>query len=112
MSVSEQLHTRPGGLGLPGLLGALSTATRLACGSFAVILVAYVLCAVGQANPNTWLVTLVGNWSSGLTLGLTGLFQPGSVDYRTIADFGVPAMVWLLLGSFAGWLFRRLGAAY
>lgn len=103
----------PSGVGaMPALLGAVSTMTRLACGSFALILVIYVLCAVGQANPSTWLVTLVANWSSGLDLGLTGLFRSENIDYQVIADYGIPALVWLLLGSFAGWALRRLGATY
>ncbi len=97
---------------MPALLGAVSTMARLACGSFALILVVYVLCAVGQANPSTWLVTLVANWSSGLDLGLTGLFRSENIDYQVIADYGIPALVWLLLGSFAGWALRRLGATH
>lgn len=102
-----------GGVGaVPALLGAVSTMARLACGCFALILVAYVLCAVGRVNPGTWLVTLVANWSSGLTLGLTGLFRSENIDYQVIADYGVPALVWLLLGSVAGWALSLLGAAY
>lgn len=97
---------------MPALLGAVSTMTRMACGAFALILVAFVFCAVGRANTNAWLVTLIANWSSGLDLGLNGLFRSDNMDYQVIADYGVPALVWLLFGSVAGWALGRLGATH
>lgn len=100
----------PGGP-VSALLGAIAMMARLACGTFAVILVGFVLCAVGRAEPSDWLVTLIGNWSAGLTLGLAGLFEPESVDFQVIADYGVPAVAWLLLGWAVGRIARRPGAS-
>jgi hypothetical protein len=110
VSVSDPVHTRPGGLGLPGaVLTGIATLIRLVCGSFAIVLAAYVVCAVGQANPNNWLVLLVGQWASGLNLGLDGLSQVENIDYRTIVDFGAAALGWMLIGYLASWVCRLLG---
>jgi hypothetical protein len=90
------------------VFGTLATLVRLVCGSCALVLAAFVLCAVGQANPNNWLVSSVGSWAAQIHLGLTGLFPVASPDARIIADFGVPALAWMAIGWFVGKLLRSL----
>ena len=94
------------------VLGTVATLIRLVCGCCALVLSAFVLCAVGQANPNNWLVGTVGDLSSQINLGLAGLFPVASPDARIIADFGVPALAWMVIGWFAGRLLRSIGGTH
>jgi len=88
-------------------LGAVGTIIRTICAIFAFILVTFVLFAVGSANPSNWLVSFVADASQHLTLGLTGLFQTGRPDYQVIADHGLPAVIWLIIGTIAGRILKR-----
>ena len=88
-------------------LGVVGSIIRTICAIMAFILVVFVLFAVGSANPTNWLVSFVGEAAQHLTLGLQGLFQTGNPDYQVIADYGVPALVWLIIGSIIGRVFKR-----
>jgi hypothetical protein len=88
-------------------LGVVGTIVRTICAIFAFILVVYVLFAVASANPTNWLVDFIGGAAQHLTLGLKGLFQTGNPDYQVIADYGVPAVVWLVIGSIVGRVLKR-----
>lgn len=102
-----QAQKRSAGFGAKRVLGILGSIIRSVCAVFAFILVVFVLFAVGSANPGNWLVTLISGWAQQLTLGLTALFQTGSPDYQVIADYGVPAVVWLVVGSIVGRVLKR-----
>ncbi|MGI8815085.1 MAG: hypothetical protein ACR2G2_07335 [Pseudonocardia sp.] len=93
------------------VFGRLASLVRLVCGMFALILALHVAFAVGQANLDNWLVAQVVDWSDGLTLGLPGLFQHPNADFLTIADHGVPAFTWLIIGAVVGRVLRRLEAS-
>ena len=88
-------------------LGVVGTIIRTICAIFAFILVVFVLFAVGSANPSNWLVSFISQAAHNLTLGLTGLFQTGNPDYQVIADYGLPAVVWLVVGSIVGKVLKR-----
>jgi hypothetical protein len=88
-------------------LGVVGSIIRTICAIFAFILVVFVLFGVGSANPGNWLVSFISEAAQHLTLGLTGLFQTGNPDYQIIADYGVPAVVWLVIGSIAGRVLKR-----
>ena len=91
------------------MFGALASVVRLICGFSALVLVTYVLCAVGQANPNNWLVSIVGGIAFHINLGLNGLFPIANPDIRVILDFGIPALAWMSFGGVAGGLLRKMG---
>ena len=88
-------------------LGVVGSIIRSICAICAFILVVFVLFAVGSANPTNWLVNFISGAAQHLTLGLMGLFQTGNPDYQVIVDYGVPAVVWLVIGSVAGRILRR-----
>lgn len=88
-------------------LGVVGTIIRTICAIFAFILVVFVLFAVGSANPMNWLVNFISGAAQHLTLGLTGLFQTGNPDYQVIVDYGIPAVVWLIIGSIVGRVLKR-----
>jgi hypothetical protein len=102
-----QAKKGPGAVNAKRVLGILGSIIRTVCAILAFILVVFVLFAVGSANPGNWLVELISGWAQHLTLGLTGLFQTGNPDYQVIADNGVPAVVWLVIGSVAGRILKR-----
>ena len=88
-------------------LSVVGSIIRTICAIMAFILVVFVLFAVGSANPTNWLVSFIGEAAQHLTLGLQGLFETGNPDYQVIADYGVPALVWLIIGSIAGRVLKR-----
>lgn len=88
-------------------LSAVGTIIRTICAIFAFVLVVFVLFAVGSANPTNWLVSFISEAAQHLTLGLRGLFQTGNPDYQVIADNGLPAAVWLIIGSIVGRVLKR-----
>jgi hypothetical protein len=88
-------------------LGVVGSIIRTICAICAFILVVFVLFVVGSANPTNWLVNFISGAAQHLTLGLTGLFQTGNPDYQVIVDYGLPAVVWLVIGSIVGRVLKR-----
>ncbi|WP_214326451.1 hypothetical protein [Nonomuraea sediminis] len=85
------------------LVWAVRVATRLA----ALVLVLYAVFTVFKANPaNVWyqFVESLAGW---LSLGLANLFQLADVRWTTLVDYGLAAIVWLIIGSVVASLIRR-----
>ncbi|MFD9950305.1 hypothetical protein ACFWYW_18195 [Nonomuraea sp. NPDC059023] len=83
---------------------AIKVASRLA----ALVAVLYAVFTVFRANPaNTW-YQLVESLASWLSLGLSNLFQMADARWETLVNYGLAAVVWLILGSVAAGLVRRL----
>ncbi|WP_157249120.1 hypothetical protein [Nonomuraea typhae] len=82
----------------------VKAATRLA----ALTVVLYAVFTVFRANPaNTW-YQLVESLATWLSLGLATLFQLADHRWETLVNYGLAAAVWLILGSVAASLVRRL----
>jgi hypothetical protein len=78
-------------------------ATKLA----ALILVLYVAFTVFRANPaNVW-YQFVESLATSLSLGLANLFQLADARWTTLVDYGLAALVWLIIGSAVAGLIRR-----
>lgn len=78
-------------------------ATKLA----ALILVLYVAFTVFRANPaNIW-YQFVESLATSLSLGLANLFQLADARWTTLVDYGLAALVWLIIGSAVAGLIRR-----
>ena len=88
-------------------LSVVGSIIRTICAIMAFILVVFVLFAVGSANPTNWLVSFISEAAQHLTLGLTALFETGNPDYQVIADYGLPAIIWLIIGSIVGRVLKR-----
>lgn len=97
----------PDGVGLRRGLSLLASVVRFVTALFALILVAFVVFVVVEANPDNWLFALVGDWAGGLTLGLADLFAPDDPRLRLVINYGAAAVAWLVIGAIVGRLLRR-----
>jgi hypothetical protein len=65
---------------------------------FAAILVIHVVLTVASANPQNGITTFFADAANNLTLGIGDLFLPASESLRVILNYGIAAVVWLLIG--------------
>lgn len=81
------------------VVGFARTVVRALAFVFAAVLVIHVVLTVGSANPDNGLTQFVSDWAANLTLGLKDLFRPSATALQVILDYGLPALVWLVLGA-------------
>lgn len=90
-----------------GVVAFLAAAVRLASRLAALILVLYAIFTVFRANPaNVW-YQFVESLASPLSVGLANLFQLADVRWTTLVNYGLAALVWLIVGSVVAGLIRR-----
>ena len=77
----------------------------------AVILVIHVILTAGEANPANGIARTIHNLADALSLGFKDLFNKPADDpkLRTLINYGLAAVFWLLVSSIASRLIRRLG---
>ncbi|MFI6482344.1 hypothetical protein ACIBH1_30740 [Nonomuraea sp. NPDC050663] len=86
------------------LIWLVRLATRLA----ALIVVLYAVFTVFRANPaNVW-YQFVESVAGGLSLGLAGLFQLADDRWEALVNYGLAAVVWLIIGSVLASILRKL----
>ncbi|WP_143591666.1 hypothetical protein [Thermoactinospora rubra] len=79
-------------------------AARLA----ALVLVLHALFIVFRANPaNVW-YQVVESAAGRLSLGLAGLFQFADDRWEALVNYGLAAVVWLIIGSVLAGILRKL----
>ena len=97
------------GSAVRGVLGLVGGLVRLVTGLFATILVVHIVLAVLGANPENTVTRLVALAADALTLGLRDLFLLGDPTVQVIVSYGLPALVWLLVGAVVVGILRLLG---
>ncbi|MEV4077611.1 hypothetical protein [Nonomuraea fuscirosea] len=101
---------RPGGPVLTvwqRVVGALVYLVRLASRVAALALVLHAVFTVFSANPaNVW-YRFVETLATTLSLGLANLFRFADPHLTTIVNYGLAAVVWLIIGSALASLIRR-----
>jgi hypothetical protein len=77
----------------------------------AVILVIHVILTAGEANPANGIARTIHNLADALSLGFKDLFNKPADDpkLRTLVNYGLAAVFWLVVSSVASRLIRRLG---
>ncbi|MDP4506056.1 hypothetical protein [Nonomuraea turcica] len=89
------------------VVSSLATLVRLASRVAALSLVLYALFTVFRANPaNVW-YQFVESLAASLSLGLANLFQLAEPRWTTLVNYGLAAVVWLIIGSALASLIRR-----
>jgi hypothetical protein len=81
---------------------------HLVCGLFAIVLALHIVLVYGEANAGNGFAGLVDKWSSGVSLGLRGLFTPGGVKLGTLLNDGLAAVLWLIIGAVVTDLIARI----
>jgi hypothetical protein len=90
-------------------IGVVVLLVRLAGAVAAVILVAHVVLTLGSANPANGITRFVRTWADALALGFRDLFTPADVKIRTLVNYGLAALIYLVVTAIAARLIRRLG---
>ena len=88
---------------------ALATLIKIVGGLFVLVLVAHIVLVLGEANPTNSITTLVAYGADRLQLGFRGLFTPENPKIRVVVDYGLPALVWLIVTWILVRVVRRLG---
>lgn len=91
-------------------IGLLAGVVRWVCLIFALILVLHVVFVVAEANPSNGIVQFVDGWADRLTLGVGDLFTPDDAKLRVLINYGIAAILWLIISSVGSKIIRRGGA--
>ncbi|MDL5155019.1 hypothetical protein [Actinomycetospora termitidis] len=100
--------SRAGGA-VRGVLGLVGGLVRLVTGLFAAVLVVHIVLVILGANPANGITQLVAALADALTLGLRDLFLLGNPTAQVIVSYGLPALLWLLVGAVVVGILRLLG---
>jgi hypothetical protein len=101
--------TGPGsGIGVRRSMEALASLVRIVTVLFAAVLVLHVVLTVASANPNNGVAMVLAAAADRLTLGLGDLFAPSSPSLGIILNYGLPAVVWLIVGIIVSRLISAL----
>src|SRR5436309_3175440 len=91
-------------------VGLLADTVRWIGLAAAVILAIHVLLVMGEANPANWIARVTSNLADWFSLGFKDLFTKPADDpkLRTLFNYGLAAVFWLIVSSFLSRLIRRL----
>lgn len=90
-------------------VSTLAAVVRWVCLIFALILVLHIVFHIAEANKDNGIVQFVSGWADGLTLGFGDLFQPEDDKLEILVNYGIAAVVWLVISSVGASLIRRVG---
>lgn len=85
-----------------------STVIRVICFLFAVVLAVHILLVIGEANRSNGFAQFTASWSSGVSLGFDDLFLPDDRKLRTLLNYGLAAIVWIIIGILLSTLVKRV----
>lgn len=74
------------------------TVIRIVTVVFAAVLVVHVVLTVTAANPSNAITVFFRDLANNLTLGIGDLFLPTSEVLRVILNYGLAAVVWIVIG--------------
>ena len=72
-------------------------------------LVVHILLFTFDANQANQFATFVRNGANIFSLGLTDLFQPANPKVMVAVNYGIAAVIWMVITSFVTGLVRRVG---
>lgn len=90
-------------------VGMLAAVVRWVCLIFALVLVLHIIFTVAEANPKNGIVEFVGSVADNLTLGMGDLFQPEDPKTQVLVNYGIAAVVWLVISAVGAAIIRRVG---
>lgn len=90
------------------VLTVAASVIRILTVIFAAILVVHVILAVAGANPANSITIFFRDLANNLTLGIGDLFIPASESLRIILNFGLAAVVWIVIGIVVSKLLNAL----
>lgn len=88
-------------------LGIIATILQVVGFVIVAIMVGHIALTVLEANPGNFLTAFFSSWAAQLNLGLGDLFVPAEPKLAVTLNYGVAALVWLLLTMLVVRLLRR-----
>jgi hypothetical protein len=89
--------------------GAVATVLRVIGLIIVAILVIHILLTVFDANPANSFATFIRDGANMFSLGLTDLFRLANPKATVAVNYGLAAVVWLVITSIVVGLVRRVG---
>lgn len=90
-------------------VGLLAGVVRWVCLIFALILVLHIVFVVAEANKANGIVEFVSDWAGSFTLGVGDLFTPSDPKLTVLVNYGIAAIIWLIIAAVGAKLIRRVG---
>jgi len=90
-------------------MGLLATLVRIVFLVIVAFLVIHILLSVFGANPTNSFAMFIRTGADMLSLGLTNLFTPGDPKAAVAINYGIAAVIWLVIMSIVLGLIRRVG---
>jgi hypothetical protein len=88
--------------------GAVGAIIMLVVGVIALILILHIVFVLIGTNPGNTIVSTVGDWSGHLAAWFKGLFDTSSAKWDTVLDYGLAAIVYLVVGRLLTSLVERV----
>jgi len=92
-----------------GTVRLLTTIVSVLTAVIAVVLLAHVVFVFFAANPGNGIVRTVSGYAGTLAWQFKDLFTPKDVKVRVLVNYGLAAVVYLVLGQLLVRLLRRSG---
>ena len=89
-------------------MGIIATIVRIVGLVIVAILVAHIVLTLLDANPANFLTEFVSSWAAQLNLGLGDLFTPSQPKMAVTLNYGVAAILWLIITTVVVRLLRRV----
>ena len=89
-------------------LGIIATIVRIVGLVIVALLVGHIVLTLLDANPQNFLTEFVSNWAAQFNLGLGDLFTPEQPKMAVTLNYGVAAILWLLVTTVVIRLLRRV----
>jgi hypothetical protein len=90
-------------------VGAVATVLRVIGLVIVAILVIHILLTVFGANPSNSFATFIRDGANMFSLGLTDLFTFADAKLTAGVNYGIAAVIWLVITSIVVGLVRRVG---
>ena len=90
-------------------VGAVATVLRVIGLVIVAILVIHILLTLFDANPGNAFATFIRDGANMFSLGLTDLFRLANAKATVAVNYGLAAVLWLVITSIVVGLVRRVG---
>lgn len=90
-------------------VGTVATVLRVIGLVIVAVLVIYILLTLFDANPANAFATFIRDGANMFSLGLTDLFRLANAKATVAVNYGLAAVVWLVITGIVVGLVRRVG---
>lgn len=89
--------------------GLIATVISVITTVVVVILAVHILFVIFEANTSNDIVSTIGDWAENLAWQFKDVFEPEDAKFRVAVNYGLAAVVYLIIGRVLAGLIQRLG---